>query len=156
MDEHHSWYNGSVWHINWPYQVYVGQWPIFYGPAILLHILKTIWWRNVVLGIMDQCNSKINLVKYMWISDLYFMVHWFCLISLPIHARSPGGGKISWYFHRSYGLREGMLISRILNKSIFLISGTFGSFWDVAAENKPILWEGTIWVAWHISKLTPS
>ena len=58
------------------------QWPIFYGPAILLHILKIIWWRNVVLGIMDQCDSKIDLVKYMWVSDLYFMVHWFCLISL--------------------------------------------------------------------------
>ena len=31
--------------------------------------------ENVVLGIMDQCDSKINLVKYMWVSDLYFMVH---------------------------------------------------------------------------------
>ena len=62
--EHHSWYNGSVWHIDWPFQVYVGQWPIFYGPSILLHILKTIWWRNVVLGIMDQFDSKINLVIY--------------------------------------------------------------------------------------------
>ena len=82
MDEHHSWYNGSVWHIDWPYQVYVGQWPIFYGLAILLHILKTIWRRNVVLGIMDQCDSKIDLVKYMWASDLYFMVQWFYLISL--------------------------------------------------------------------------
>ena len=58
MDEHLSWYNGSVWHIVRPYQVYVGRWPVFYGPAILLHILKTIWWRNVVLGIMDQCDSK--------------------------------------------------------------------------------------------------
>ena len=63
MDEHHSWYNGSVWHIYWPYQVHVGQRPIFYGPAILLHILKTIWWRNIVLGIMDYCDSKIDLVK---------------------------------------------------------------------------------------------
>ena len=63
MDEHHSWYNASVWHKDWPYQVYVGQWPIFYGPAILLHILKIIWWRNV-LGIMDQCDSKIDLLKY--------------------------------------------------------------------------------------------
>ena len=64
--EHHTWYtwyNGSVWHIHWPYQVYVGQWPIFYAPAILLHILKTIWWRNVVLGIMDHCDSKIDLVN---------------------------------------------------------------------------------------------
>ena len=58
MDEHHNWYNGSVWHIDWPYQLYVSQWPIFYGPAMSLHILKTIWWRNVVLGIMDQCDSK--------------------------------------------------------------------------------------------------
>ena len=46
-----------------------------YGPAILLHILKTIGWRNVVLRIMDQCDSKIDLVKYMWVSDLYFMIH---------------------------------------------------------------------------------
>ena len=38
----------------------------------------------------------------------------------------------------------------------FLISSTFGSFLDVAAGNKPILWEGTIWAAWHVSKLTPS
>ena len=84
MHEHHSWYNGTVWHIDWPYEVYVSQWPIlnFYGAAILLHILKTIWWRNVVLGIMDQCDLKIELVKYMWVSDIYFMVHWFCLISL--------------------------------------------------------------------------
>ena len=75
----------SIFHgpVIWPYILKViWKWPIFYGPAILLHILKTIWWRNVVLGIMDQCHSKINHVKYMWVSDLYFMVHWFCLISL--------------------------------------------------------------------------
>ena len=60
MDVHHSWYE----------------------PAILLHILKTVWWRNVALGIMDQCDSKIDLVKHMWVSDLYFMVHWFYLMSL--------------------------------------------------------------------------
>ena len=82
MDDHHSWYNGSVWPIHWPYQVYVGQWPIFDGPAILLHILKTIWWRNIVLGIMDHCDTKSDLVKYVWVSDLYFMVHLFYLISL--------------------------------------------------------------------------
>ena len=43
---------------------------------------KTIWWRNVVLGIMDHCDSKIDLVKYMWVNDLYFMVLWFYLKSL--------------------------------------------------------------------------
>ena len=31
---------------------------------------------------MDHCDSKIDLVKYMWVSDLYFMVHRFYLISL--------------------------------------------------------------------------
>ena len=31
--------------------------------------------ENIVLGIMDQCDSKIDLVKYMWVNDLYFMVH---------------------------------------------------------------------------------
>ena len=82
MDEGHSWYNRSVWHKDWPHQVYVGQWPLFYGPVILHHILKTIWWRNVVLGIMDQCDTKIDLVKCLWVSDLYFTVHWFCLLSL--------------------------------------------------------------------------
>ena len=41
-------------------------------------------------------------------------------------------------------------------KIFFLISGTFDSFWDIAAGNKPILWEGMIWVGWHVSKLTPS
>ena len=33
------------------------------------------YWRNVVLGIMDLCDTKIDLIKYMWVSDLYFMVH---------------------------------------------------------------------------------
>ena len=84
MVEHHSWYIGSVWHKDW-HQVYVGQWPIFYGPVILLHILKTVWWRNVVLGIMDQGDTKIDLLKYMWVSDLYFMVHWFCLFIIVIN-----------------------------------------------------------------------
>ena len=48
---------------------------MFYGPVILLLIGKTISWRNIVFGIMDQCDTKIDLVKYMWVSDLYFMVH---------------------------------------------------------------------------------
>ena len=58
MCEHHSWYIGSVWH-----KEYVGQWSIFYGPVILLHNLKTIWWRNVVLGITDHCDTKIDLFR---------------------------------------------------------------------------------------------
>ena len=69
MDEHHSWYNESVWHRDWPHQVYVFEWHIFYGLVILLHILRTIWWRNIVFGVMDQCDTKIDLVKYMWVMN---------------------------------------------------------------------------------------
>ena len=65
MNEHHSWYHGSVWHKDWPHQQYVCQWPIFYGPVILHHILPT--WDN------GSVSTKVNK-KYMWVSDLYFMV----------------------------------------------------------------------------------
>ena len=36
--------------------------------------LKDYLRRNVVLGIMYQCDSKIDPVKYMWVSDLHFML----------------------------------------------------------------------------------
>ena len=61
--------------------IYVGQWPIFHGPFILPYILKTIWWTNVIIGILDPCNAKIYQIKCMWVSDLHFMVQWVCLIS---------------------------------------------------------------------------
>ena len=53
----------------------LGQWPISYSPAILLHILKTFWWRNVVPGIMGSVWFKAR--HCICVSDLYFMVHWF-------------------------------------------------------------------------------
>ena len=28
----------------------------------------------IIFGIMDQCDTKIGFIKYMWVSDLYFMV----------------------------------------------------------------------------------
>ena len=57
----------------------------------------------------------------------------------------PPAGEKSHGISTDLGLTAGMPISRILKKSMFfLISGTFGSFWDVAAENKPILWKGMI------------
>ena len=48
--------------------------------AILLNILKDIWWMNI-FGLMDQCDTKIDLIKNMQINDLYFVVQWFCLTS---------------------------------------------------------------------------
>ena len=71
----------SVWHKHWTETIYVGQWPIFHGPVILPNILKTIWWTNVIIGILDPCDAKIYQIKYMCVSDLHFMVQRFCLIS---------------------------------------------------------------------------
>ena len=60
----HTWYNGSVWHKGWPHKIYIGEWPIFHGPVILPYISKTIWWMKVILDIMDQCDTKIDHIKY--------------------------------------------------------------------------------------------
>ena len=29
---------------------------------------------NIIFGLIDQCDTKIGLIKYMQVSDLYFMV----------------------------------------------------------------------------------
>ena len=34
---------------------------MFYGPANLLHVFKTIYYRNVVLGMIDQCHSETDV-----------------------------------------------------------------------------------------------
>ena len=47
----YTWDNGSVWDKDWPHQIYVGHWPIFCGPVILLDILMTIWWSNVIVDL---------------------------------------------------------------------------------------------------------
>ena len=81
MDEYYTWDVGSVWHKHWPEFMYVGHWPIFHGPVILPYSLKTIWWTNVIIGILVPCDAKIYLIKCMWVSDLHFMVQGFYLIS---------------------------------------------------------------------------
>ena len=40
-------------------------WPVFHGLVILLNIFKIIWWMNIIIGIMDQCDTKIDLINYM-------------------------------------------------------------------------------------------
>ena len=70
-----------MWHKHWPEFMYVGQWPIFHGPVILAYILKTIWWTNVIIGILVPGDAKIYLIKRMWVIDLHIMVQWFYLIS---------------------------------------------------------------------------
>ena len=48
---------------------------------ILAYILKIIWWTNFIIGIFDPCDTHIYHIKCVWVSDLHFMVQWFCLIS---------------------------------------------------------------------------
>ena len=48
---------------------------------ILPYILKTIWWTNIITGILVPCDTKIYLIKCMLVSYLHFMVQWFCLVS---------------------------------------------------------------------------
>ena len=66
----------SMWHKHWTETIYVRQWPVFHGPVICL-----ISWRNVIVGILDPFDAKINHIKCMWVSDLHFMVQWFWLLS---------------------------------------------------------------------------
>ena len=67
MDEHHSWYNVSVCICR---SVTCILWCSDFASYLEVYLME-----NVVLEIMHQCDSKISLVKYMWGSDLYFMVH---------------------------------------------------------------------------------
>ena len=71
--------NKTVWPKLWLQNKYRSTWHIFHGLVILLNISKIIWWVNIRAGIMDQCDTKTDLIKYMSVSDLYFMVQWFCL-----------------------------------------------------------------------------
>ena len=56
-------------------------WPIFHGPLILHYILKTIWCMSILISdyesVWPDVWPKINVGH----CDLYFMVHWFCIIS---------------------------------------------------------------------------
>ena len=67
---------------------------LFHVLVILPYILKTVWWTNVIIGILDSCDANIYHIKCMWVSDLNFMVQWFCLISW----RHFGGGMLYWRY----------------------------------------------------------
>ena len=47
---------------NFDLKINLGQ-PIFHGLVILLNIFKIIWCMNIMLGIMDQCGTKIDLIE---------------------------------------------------------------------------------------------
>ena len=52
-------------------------WPM----GLWSYTLKTIWWMIIILGILGQCDTNIDLKLSMFVSDLYVMVQWFFLIS---------------------------------------------------------------------------
>ena len=56
-----------MWHKHWTETIYVGQWPT-HGPVILPYILKTIWWTNVIIGVLDPCDADLPHKMYvgMW------------------------------------------------------------------------------------------
>ena len=56
-------------------------WPIFHGPLILPYILKTIWCMYIILSeYMNQYDATFYLKINVGHCDLYFMVHWLCLV----------------------------------------------------------------------------
>ena len=54
-------YNDTVWPKLWPQSA----WPIFQCPMILLNIFWIIPWINIIVGIMDQCDTSDWPLKYM-------------------------------------------------------------------------------------------
>ena len=41
----------------WSQSKYKSTWPLFHDLVILLNIFKIIWWMNIIVGIMDQCDT---------------------------------------------------------------------------------------------------
>ena len=62
--------NETVWPELWPQNKYRSTRNIFHDLVILLYIFKIIWWMNIIVGKMDQCDTKTDLINYMWIKDL--------------------------------------------------------------------------------------
>ena len=62
--------------ITWTFTVRRSRslWPYFHAPPILLYVLKTITWINLILGILVLCDSMIDIIANVGHLDLYFMV----------------------------------------------------------------------------------
>ena len=60
--------NETVWRKLWPQNEYRSTWHIFHGLVILLNIFKIICWMNIIVGLMDQCDTKIDLIKFMYVA----------------------------------------------------------------------------------------
>ena len=74
------WDYESVWPDVWPQNKCVSLWPIFYGPVILPGILKTIWCMHMIIWDYESVWPDVCPQNKLGHCDLYFMVHWFCII----------------------------------------------------------------------------
>ena len=73
----------SVWHIIWPQNKCKSLWPIFNGPVVLPYIFEDyLIYKHPYFGIMSQYDPMFDLKINVGHCDLYFMVQWFCLISI--------------------------------------------------------------------------
>ena len=106
MDKCLNWNTESMWCKDLPDKMHVGQWPTFHGPVILSSILKTIWWINVVLEILIQCNTNIDLKHYItcrpvtyisWSID-FAIYNWIHVVQRPLSksAASKSGSSRTW------------------------------------------------------------
>ena len=59
----------------------MSAWPILHSPVTLPYILKTIWCMNIIIWDYESVHPDFDLKTNVGHCDLYFMVHWFCLIS---------------------------------------------------------------------------
>ena len=50
--------NETVWPKLCPLSKYKSTWSIFHAIVILLNIFLIIWWIDIIVGIMDQCNTS--------------------------------------------------------------------------------------------------
>ena len=73
--------NESVWPDIWSQNKCRSLWPTFHGPVIFLYLEDSLIYEHLTFVIMSQYESMFNLKINIGHCDLYFIVHWFCLIS---------------------------------------------------------------------------
>ena len=130
-----------MWHKHRPETINVGQWPIFHGPVILPYILKTVWWTNVISGILDPCDATMYHIKCMWFSDLHFMVQWFCLISW----RPFGAGMLSgrYWFSATLSLTYKCICKSVTNISWYSDSALYIQYYSMNTPHSLDI--GSVW-----------
>ena len=175
MDEHHSWYNGSVWHsltlpsicrsvtyILWssdfasyleeylmekrctldngsvwledrPCKIYVGQWPIFHDPLILLHIIVRLelflyikkWHRRGVFEPLRALALVFQTIKFCFLYPSIY-AEGFIVFSFPFVHPSR-----SWNLSKKFceGFSSGLYITNYSSESIHI--WTMGTLEDL-------------------------